>query len=705
MEPSGSASSPASLQFSTHDPACDHCRWKKIRCDRARPRCGACRRACVACEYTSRDRKVVAPGSINSADEGGISPLGNRLAQLESSVERLTQIIEHRLVNEPHCYQEDRPVPRRTSTAPLVENDPQGRVLFTLGDGQQVLYGPYSNVAHCLGILRILRSGRHDQTADADPLLKQVSELCNLLGPRIFKTSSTVEPLRLPHLSQQAVMQATERYLAQGGYLQHLFHPSILRSRIQMYFLGNLGVSKSGMELCLQYLLLQTTTESEGNGSDGRDHGPPQTNSDPFCATARAALVQGQLQANTVVNIQALACITIVALQAEDLLLADEAFHKCCAITQRMGLHRERQSNDDHVEQAEERRLLFWTIFILDKAFAFTLGRAYMLPSFDCNTPTPDMSLHSVPVEGLSARIGVALIQERAYQMLLASGNTHNNRTRQEAIVDVVDRLEGWMETHFASSDLSGGFVPGALDPTTQRALLYEYHTTRSIVLAHSMLPDAPNEVLASARNALSQLCPPSAQGSTLFSDPRCSWPKGSYSLFPFFIVAKHVLLATQDAADRRDWINFLHNTISCWESSHSLCLSIALVKLVVPPSDVAGYQMAQRSMGSPFWNCPGKSPRLDCGQHWASSLPLPCVRDEQRDQQQPDMDLSLDAILSATTDPLCPGIICQDSGDPFSFVGIASHPEMINSNLDAIDSCLAASTPHDTLRLPGLTR
>ena len=183
------------------------------------------------------------------------------------------------------------------------------------------------------------------------------------------------------------------------------------------------------------------------------------------------------------------------------------------------------------------------------------------------------------------------------------------------------------------------------------------------------------------------------------------SRPKGSYSLFPFFIVAKHVLLAAQDAADRRDWINFLHNTISCWESSHSLCLSIALVKLVVPPSDVAGYQMAQRSMGSPFWNCPGKSPRLDCGQHWASSLPLPCIRDEQRDQQQPDMDLSLDAILSATTDPLCPGIMCQDSGDPFSFVGIASHPEMINSNLDAIDSCLAASTPHDTLRLPGLTR
>ncbi|GAT20326.1 hypothetical protein RIB2604_00700040 [Aspergillus luchuensis] len=705
MESSGSASSPASLQFSTHDPACDHCRWKKIRCDRARPRCGACRRACVACEYTSRDRKVFAPGSSNSSDEGTISPFGNRLAQLESSVERLTQIIEHRLVNEPRCHQPDRPMPRRTSTPPLVENDPQGRVLFTLEDGQRFLYGPYSNMANCLGILRILRSRRHDQNGNFDPLLKQVSELCNLLGPQLFKVSSSAEPTRLLQLSQQAVMQATDRYLSQGSYIQHLFHPSILRSRIQMYYLGTLGVSGSGMELCLQYLMLQSNTQSKENGSDSRDHGLAQANCDDFCATARASLVQGQLQATTLVNVQALACITIIALQAEDLLLADEAFHGCCAMAQRMGLHRERQSSDEHVEEAEERRLLFWTTFILDKAIAFNLGRAYMLPSFDCSTPTPDMSLHSVPVEGLSARIGLALIQERAYQILLASGNTHNNRTRQEAITDVVDRLECWIETHFSSSEFSGNIVSGAWDTMTQRALLYEYYTTRAVVLAHSMFPDAPNEVLASSRNALSQLCPPSPAGRTLFSDARRSWPKGSYSLFPFFIITKHILLAAQDAPDRRDWIRFLYDTISCWESSHSLRLSIALIKLVLPPSDLIGYHRDQLSGENVYWNGAGKSPRLDSGQHWASSLPLSCVGQEQRDQDQSVMNLSLDTILSVTGAPLCPEVMGQAGGDPFSFVGVVSHPESIDSNLDAIDSCLVASSPHDTLRLPGLTR
>ncbi|RAH62257.1 hypothetical protein BO85DRAFT_516786 [Aspergillus piperis CBS 112811] len=627
------------------------------------------------------------------------------LPLLESSVERLTQIIEHRLVNEPRCHQPDRPMPRRTSTPPLVENDPQGRVLFTLEDGQRFLYGPYSNMANCLGILRILRSRRHDQNGNFDPLLKQVSELCNLLGPQLFKVSSSAEPTRLLQLSQQAVMQATDRYLSQGSYIQHLFHPSILRSRIQMYYLGTLGVSGSGMELCLQYLMLQSNTQSKENGSDSRDHGLAQANCDDFCATARASLVQGQLQATTLVNVQALACITIIALQAEDLLLADEAFHGCCAMGQRMGLHRERQSSDEHVEEAEERRLLFWTTFILDKAIAFTLGRAYMLPSFDCSTPTPDMSLHSVPVEGLSARIGLALIQERAYQILLASGNTHNNRTRQEAITDVVDRLECWMETHFSSSEFSGNIVPGAWDTMTQRALLYEYYTTRAVVLAHSMFPDAPNEVLASSRNALSQLCPPSPAGRTLFSDAWRSWPKGSYSLFPFFIITKHILLAAQDAPDRRDWIRFLYDTISCWESSHSLRLSIALIKLVLPPSDLIGYHRDQLSGENLFWNGAGKSPRLDSGQHWASSLPLSCVGQEQRDQDQSVMNLSLDTILSVTGAPLCPEVMGQAGGDPFSFVGVVSHPESIDSNLDAIDSCLVASSPHDTLRLPGLTR
>lgn len=68
-------------------------------------------------------------------------------------------------------------------------------------------------------------------------------------------------------------------------------------------------------------------------------------------------------------------------------------------------------------------------------------------------------------------------------------------------------------------------------------------------------------------------------------------------------------------------------------------------------------------------------------------------------------MDLSLDTILSVTGAPLCPEIMGQAGGDPFSFVGVVSHAETIDSNLDAIDSCLVASSPHDTLRLPGLTR
>ena len=46
------------MGFSTHDPACDHCRAKKIRCDRDEPKCGACRRDDTACDFSDRGKRI-----------------------------------------------------------------------------------------------------------------------------------------------------------------------------------------------------------------------------------------------------------------------------------------------------------------------------------------------------------------------------------------------------------------------------------------------------------------------------------------------------------------------------------------------------------------------------------------------------------------------------------------------------------------------
>lgn len=46
------------MGFSTHDPACDHCRAKKVRCDRDEPKCGACRRDGIACDFSDRGKRI-----------------------------------------------------------------------------------------------------------------------------------------------------------------------------------------------------------------------------------------------------------------------------------------------------------------------------------------------------------------------------------------------------------------------------------------------------------------------------------------------------------------------------------------------------------------------------------------------------------------------------------------------------------------------
>lgn len=44
--------------FTTHDPACERCRAKKIRCGRERPTCNNCRRDGVICDFSNRAKRM-----------------------------------------------------------------------------------------------------------------------------------------------------------------------------------------------------------------------------------------------------------------------------------------------------------------------------------------------------------------------------------------------------------------------------------------------------------------------------------------------------------------------------------------------------------------------------------------------------------------------------------------------------------------------
>lgn len=46
------------IVYSTHDPACDACRFKKVKCDRETPTCLNCHRSDLRCVYSDRGKRT-----------------------------------------------------------------------------------------------------------------------------------------------------------------------------------------------------------------------------------------------------------------------------------------------------------------------------------------------------------------------------------------------------------------------------------------------------------------------------------------------------------------------------------------------------------------------------------------------------------------------------------------------------------------------
>lgn len=276
------------------------------------PRCGNCRRACVACLYRSSGNPF--NESRKSSKSRAANSLVDRLSLLESSLESLTGVVNDSLVGEPRnattllpsvLHQSVPSVSSETDVTRHIEQDCNG-IVVNLQDGQRFLYGLYSNLAQCVELLRALvriKNSRTTQSPILEHRVEQVSRICSLMLPQLFRVGTEHGHLNQP--PQLAVTRAVEEFFTRKIYLRHLFHPSVLRSQIRIYYLGTLRASEKAMEFCLQYLLLMTGTAGEASSHSQLD----QISYKLFLAAARAAVAEGHLKANRIVNVQALASI------------------------------------------------------------------------------------------------------------------------------------------------------------------------------------------------------------------------------------------------------------------------------------------------------------------------------------------------------------------------------------------------------------
>ncbi|KAF2098709.1 hypothetical protein NA57DRAFT_56355 [Rhizodiscina lignyota] len=85
--------SPIATIFSTHNPACDSCRVKKIRCGRERPLCLNCKRNRLQCTFSDRGKR---PNQNQKVIEN-LGGLHERLESIDNSLVKLMDMMQHNL--------------------------------------------------------------------------------------------------------------------------------------------------------------------------------------------------------------------------------------------------------------------------------------------------------------------------------------------------------------------------------------------------------------------------------------------------------------------------------------------------------------------------------------------------------------------------------------------------------------------------------
>jgi len=124
-----------------------------------------------------------------------------------------------------------------------------------------------------------------------------------------------------------------------------------------------------------------------------------------------------------------------------------------------IGLHRRPPSPCPFSEvELEERKAIFWNVYILDKCLSLTFGRSTCLPDFDCDTELPEGDGKEVFFVNFIALIKLAKIQSNIYLRLYSAAATRQETAEKEkAIVELDLELRAWWTQSGAVFDTAGG--------------------------------------------------------------------------------------------------------------------------------------------------------------------------------------------------------------------------------------------------------
>ncbi|KAH8799821.1 hypothetical protein F5884DRAFT_686596 [Xylogone sp. PMI_703] len=493
-------------------PACTHCREKKIRCGRETPQCASCQRDGVNCSYSNPTKRVNHIKLLCN----NVGDLEDRLASIEDKLSDLASSIAYANRHMPsHDSGAEDPSSKgferkEIISEPISSISPRYHILRASRDLRDRCHGPFTLFSLCSEfsetmLLDDLKGNQSRQKVEQDalsnfPELKEaLSNLCIEAGAEAqLDLQVEQRAIRLP--PRHLLSTLPSLFSQQLDYTTDLFVQSHFWSNVDQIYCRGIAPSDEAWEMCLDAIILRVTrstimvpdTEPRVRAQFTRS----------LLSTVRAALSCSRiLTTPKLINVQALALVSVVAQQFCSPGLAESIFAQACMLARMMGLqHDQAMLHSISPEEAEERSKVFRSLFLRDKSLAISRGSMCWLPSFDCgvtiqpNRFTYASSSPSTESSGnWDVRAELAGLQEEVYQRFQASHAQHRSQSEQNtSLLAIRQRLDRLVET----CDVFNRSCPDNYNYQLQLEIL----ATRILVFRGSFETEQNSEALRDAR-------------------------------------------------------------------------------------------------------------------------------------------------------------------------------------------------------------
>ncbi|GAW13911.1 hypothetical protein ANO14919_033030 [Xylariales sp. No.14919] len=470
--------------FYRQDMACSRCRERKIRCGRERPACGNCKSDSIECDYSIPEKRV---NHIKLLCHN-FDRLEDRLNNIEDKLSWLTtvvktgpsqQIVTARDVSEPT----DESITSEDSVqVDAIDRDfTVNKVIIRGQDGQEDQYhGPGTLLSLCHEIkdnfvlkednmqspkarsvsnpdgemewtshqnINSTRKNSQSMFSIHEKCTEVLVQICNLASFEPQLEAAEDISIKLP--PKQLLLMSLPQFFSQLDYSTDLFVERHLSAQIQRIYSRAPTVADDAWATAFNIIIILVLgSESWAQGND------PLMLSQfalPLFRAVQSAFHQPRLlMTPKLINVQALALLSVVAERYYPAATGTGIFSQACLLVRRTGLHRpEATPTELSEDEAQERYKTFMSLHLRDKTLCLTLSSVCWLPSFD-QSPSPQSISSLFTDPHIRARLHLAEIQEELYRYL-SSEPRQSDRTNSE-IASIYRKLDSWARNHDIST-------------------------------------------------------------------------------------------------------------------------------------------------------------------------------------------------------------------------------------------------------------